>query len=123
MSEERLVEEASSVTELLLVQKMLLALVKFDASHPEAEKELTNCVQFCKQTLTKLSRFQSLFDTNPHQQQQSLKTSKLLQFNVGKLKNKKSQQKVQKLKDFTQNSYSYMQVVLLQSRIKSQKTP
>ena len=92
---------------------MLLALVRFDASHPEAENELTNCVQFCKQTLTKLSRFQSLFDTNPQQQQQSLKTSKLLQFNVGKLKNKKSQQKVQKLRDFTQNSYSYMQVVLL----------
>ncbi len=40
-----------------------------------------------------------------------------MSFNVGKIKTKKSSQKVQKLKDFTSNSYSYLQVILFQCKI------
>mgnify|MGYP001090588689 CR=1 FL=1 len=42
-----------------------------------------------------------------------------MSFNVaaGKLKNKKTLKKVQKLKEFASNSYSYLQVILFQCKV------
>ncbi len=46
------------------------------------------------------------------------KLSTNLQFNVAKVKSKKTAKKVQKLKEFASNSYSYLQVVLLESKVR-----
>lgn len=71
-SEEKLVEEAVLVTELLLISKMLASLIRFDVSQSQkvpsvlkkVESELSDCVNFCRHTLEKLTRFQSLFESS-----------------------------------------------------------
>ena len=40
---------------------------------------------------------------------------------MAKLKNKKTLKKIRKLKDFTSNTYSYLQVILFQCKIKAQR--
>lgn len=41
-----------------------------------------------------------------------------MQFNVGKIKSKKTAKKVLKLKEFASNSFSYLQVVIFESKLK-----
>ena len=48
-------------------------------------------------------------------------TTSKITINVAKLKNKKTQKKVQKLRDFASNSYSYLQVILFQCKVRAQR--
>lgn len=91
-------EEAVQTTELILVSQMLACLIRFDCSQNDkvklkrVESGLSSCVLFCKHTLEKLTKLQTLFDSN--QNMSKVQLSKVLSFNVGKIKNKKSAQKI-----------------------------
>lgn len=76
-SDEKLIEEALIVHELLLISQMLQALILFDTCQNEqghlkrAECKLLDSVNFCKLLLDKLGKYQALFETQQQQQQSS----------------------------------------------------
>jgi len=109
---------------------MLVNLIQFEVTCQQAtpsvqdlkksEQSITVCIDYCKLTLEKLTKLLGLFDASCNQVHVGTKiqTKKGMSFNVaGKLKNKKTLKKVQKLKEFANNSYSYLQVILFQCKV------
>lgn len=126
---------------------MLLSLLKFDQSCLDqpaarllldeqarnqqlrdlkvAEAELQGCLNQCKSMLDSLNQHLTLFEQSSAAVGTKLQLGKKTQdnrvtINLGKLKNKKTQKKVQKLKEFVANSYSYLQVIFFQCKVQVQ---
>lgn len=93
---------------------------------------LSSVIDQCKLLIRNLDQFQQLFDSQSNQNSTKLQLNKLsnknsaaatskITINMAKLKNKKTLKKVQKLRDFASNSYSYLQVILFQCKVRAQR--
>ncbi len=101
------------------MSRMLTCLIKSEVASKQPELirqasiDLQGCSLLCREVIEKLAKLALMFDqsvtgTKATTVRPMTKLSTNLQFNVGKVKSKKTAKKVQKLKEFAGNSYSYL---------------
>lgn len=127
-SEDLLIDESLGVSELVLMASMLIGLVKFDSTgSAQVESDISKCIQVCKQTLEKIEVYTVALEKQPERPKETRPlittgTKKTLTINMGKARNTKVLKKLNKLKEFASNSYSYLQVVCFQCRLADKQT-
>lgn len=101
------------------------------------DDSLQTVINQCRLLLSNLEQFSQLFDQNqanctklqlskvaPNGKNQNNRmgetsTTGKITINMAKIKNKKTLKKVSKLKDFASNSFSYLQVILFQCKVRA----